>query len=385
MIDDPRTGRGHRFRTFSLDKPAPLLVSGAVPHAAFPIPSGEDGTTRFARDDVALGFEVTVRDGPESKVLVKLVPHARFRDTAQLLPRDRRRTRRGHGAVRLGRVRDRPVADRVPGDRDRLPARTHLRPRRPDRVDRRAAGATPARPSCRADERASAMGRPTRPFKPRPRRSRVRRRPPAAPGREPVGRPARPVSTGLLSNHMLEIDGSFGEGGGQILRSSLALSLLTGKPFHLRKIRANRKPKAGLRPQHLASVRAAARDRQREADGRYRRIERLDVRARAGDAGQVSLPDRHGRGDGPGVAHRLPAARSVRWAQRDRPRRRDAQREGPVLPLPADNLAGIPRPARADRVGRDEAARLLSRVGADCWSPTFSRGRFASRSSSPGR
>jgi len=58
---------------------------------------------------------------------------------------------------------------------------------------------------------------------------------------------------------MLEIDGSFGEGGGQILRSSLALSLLTGKPFRLRKIRANRKPKAGLRPQHLASVRAVAR------------------------------------------------------------------------------------------------------------------------------
>jgi RNA 3'-terminal phosphate cyclase (ATP) len=57
---------------------------------------------------------------------------------------------------------------------------------------------------------------------------------------------------------MLEIDGSFGEGGGQILRTSLALSLLTGKPFHLRKIRANRRPKAGLRPQHLASVRAAA-------------------------------------------------------------------------------------------------------------------------------
>lgn len=58
---------------------------------------------------------------------------------------------------------------------------------------------------------------------------------------------------------MLEIDGSFGEGGGQILRSSLALSLMTGTPFHLRKVRANRKPKAGLRPQHLASVRAAAR------------------------------------------------------------------------------------------------------------------------------
>jgi RNA 3'-phosphate cyclase len=58
---------------------------------------------------------------------------------------------------------------------------------------------------------------------------------------------------------MIEIDGSFGEGGGQILRSSLALALLTGKPFHLRNVRANRKPKPGLRPQHLMSVRAAAK------------------------------------------------------------------------------------------------------------------------------
>src|SRR5207244_5116741 len=58
---------------------------------------------------------------------------------------------------------------------------------------------------------------------------------------------------------MLDIDGSFGEGGGQIVRSSLALSLLTGKPFRLRKVRANRLPKPGLRPQHLASVRAAAK------------------------------------------------------------------------------------------------------------------------------
>src|SRR5215210_5837101 len=58
---------------------------------------------------------------------------------------------------------------------------------------------------------------------------------------------------------MIEIDGSFGEGGGQILRSSLTLSLLTGKPFRLRKIRANRKPKPGLQPQHLMCVRAAAR------------------------------------------------------------------------------------------------------------------------------
>jgi RNA 3'-terminal phosphate cyclase (ATP) len=57
---------------------------------------------------------------------------------------------------------------------------------------------------------------------------------------------------------MIEIDGSDGEGGGQVLRSSLALSLLTGKAFHLSNLRARRRPKPGLQPQHLMSVRAAA-------------------------------------------------------------------------------------------------------------------------------
>jgi RNA 3'-terminal phosphate cyclase (ATP) len=44
---------------------------------------------------------------------------------------------------------------------------------------------------------------------------------------------------------MITIDGSQGEGGGQILRTSLALSLVTGQPFRMERIRAKRQ-KPGL-------------------------------------------------------------------------------------------------------------------------------------------
>lgn len=65
---------------------------------------------------------------------------------------------------------------------------------------------------------------------------------------------------------MLAIDGSHGEGGGQIIRTSLALSLVTGKPFHVKHARANRE-KPGLRQQHLTAVRAAAAIGDAEVEG----------------------------------------------------------------------------------------------------------------------
>jgi len=56
---------------------------------------------------------------------------------------------------------------------------------------------------------------------------------------------------------MIHIDGSYGEGGGQILRTSLSLSVLTGQPVEIVHIRAGRS-KPGLKAQHLAAVQAAA-------------------------------------------------------------------------------------------------------------------------------
>lgn len=56
---------------------------------------------------------------------------------------------------------------------------------------------------------------------------------------------------------MLQIDGAQGEGGGQVLRTALALSLVTGRDFEITRIRAGRR-RPGLMRQHLTAARAAA-------------------------------------------------------------------------------------------------------------------------------
>jgi RNA 3'-terminal phosphate cyclase (ATP) len=97
---------------------------------------------------------------------------------------------------------------------------------------------------------------------------------------------------------LVTLDGSSGEGGGQILRTALTLSLLTGRPFRIVKIRANR-DKPGLRPQHLKAVEAAAMLGNAEVVGgsagsrdltfRPGQLEPRDLRIDIGTAGATAL------------------------------------------------------------------------------------------------
>jgi len=65
---------------------------------------------------------------------------------------------------------------------------------------------------------------------------------------------------------MIVIDGSYGEGGGQVLRTGLALAAITGRPLRIEQIRAGRR-KPGLQPQHLTAVHAVAKICDAEVEG----------------------------------------------------------------------------------------------------------------------
>jgi RNA 3'-terminal phosphate cyclase (ATP) len=105
----------------------------------------------------------------------------------------------------------------------------------------------------------------------------------------------------LMSDHnmdMLKIDGSFGEGGGQILRSALTLSCITRQPIQIENIRHNRKP-PGLKPSHLATVKLLAKICKAQVEGMHvgstylkfspGKIEDMHLKENVGTAGSIPL------------------------------------------------------------------------------------------------
>ncbi|STJ15441.1 RNA 3'-terminal-phosphate cyclase [Escherichia coli] len=97
---------------------------------------------------------------------------------------------------------------------------------------------------------------------------------------------------------MIALDGAQGEGGGQILRSALSLSMITGQPFTITGIRAGR-AKPGLLRQHLTAVKAAAEICRATVEGAELGSQRLvfrpgtvrggDYRFAIGSAGSCTL------------------------------------------------------------------------------------------------
>lgn len=87
---------------------------------------------------------------------------------------------------------------------------------------------------------------------------------------------------------MLKLDGAQGEGGGQILRSALALSILTDTAFRLERIRAGRS-RPGLQRQHLTAVKAAAEICGAVTVGAELNSQELTFRPRAVQAGEYTF------------------------------------------------------------------------------------------------
>jgi RNA 3'-terminal phosphate cyclase (ATP) len=90
-----------------------------------------------------------------------------------------------------------------------------------------------------------------------------------------------------MAEGTIELDASAGEGGGQIVRSALTLSLTTGRPIRLRGIRAGR-DRPGLRPQHMTAVRAAADVGRAEVRGNEQGSRELEFRPGVRSAGEFN-------------------------------------------------------------------------------------------------
>ncbi len=101
-----------------------------------------------------------------------------------------------------------------------------------------------------------------------------------------------------MSEDVIVVDGSMGEGGGQILRTALSLSVITGKPVRITNIRAKRS-RPGLRSQHLTAVKALAEISSARVEGAF--VDSMEIsfypstvkggvyKFEVGTAGSVSL------------------------------------------------------------------------------------------------
>jgi len=87
---------------------------------------------------------------------------------------------------------------------------------------------------------------------------------------------------------IIEIDGSIGEGGGQVLRTAIALSALSMKPVRVYNIRAKR-PNPGLRPQHMEGVRALAMLTRAKVEGLKLGSTTLTFHPTARASGRISI------------------------------------------------------------------------------------------------
>ena len=101
-----------------------------------------------------------------------------------------------------------------------------------------------------------------------------------------------------LNDELIEIDGSEGEGGGQMIRTAFAMSAITGKPVNIRNIRANR-PRSGLANQHLTAICAIANICEGRLEGAYKgsmevslhpgKIRACEMELDIGTAGSITL------------------------------------------------------------------------------------------------
>ena len=176
---------------------------------------------------------------------------------------------------------------------------------------------------------------------------------------------------------MITIDGSEGEGGGQVLRNACALSLVTGQPFRDRRTFAAGREKPGLMRQHLTAIEAACAIGGAECEGlAIGARPRIVFRPGRGPRGRLPLRGRHRRHDQPGAADGAacrsllaggalaPGARG-RHPQSGRRRRsssstasscRSSNRMGPSVSARLVRHGFYPARRRPDR-GRDRARR----------------------------